>query len=236
MSLKIPFFAAFGLLFVSGLFAQQNKNENFEQLFPYDFQKATRFLTNEKWMDDSIRKHQLNPKEVLAIIFPELIRYNSIQDKIETLTLETLYIQYGKDYANFSIGEFQIKPSFAEKAEIDFLKLYGEKKLREHFNIQSGDTTQSELNRAKRLKRMKGQAGMVNYLCLFWKIMTAKYPAWKNKEEQIKFLASAYNCGYWKPKKKIEAYESKNFFHTGLVITSTKYCYADIAWYFYQLP
>jgi len=36
-------------------------------------------------MDELIRAYGLKPKEVKAVIFPELIRYNAIQDKIENL-------------------------------------------------------------------------------------------------------------------------------------------------------
>ncbi|HEV8515937.1 MAG TPA: hypothetical protein VGQ59_21800 [Cyclobacteriaceae bacterium] len=226
--------AAFGLLFVSTNFAQKQK-ENYSEIFSSDYQRAVKFLQTGKGVDSIIQSHGFIPREVTAIIFPELIRYNSIQDKIETFALETLYVQYGKDYANFSVGEFQIKPSFAERIEIDFLKKFGGKELQKYFQINSSDTIQSQENRSKRLKRIKSKTGMVNYLCLFWELMNSKYFLRKN-EERIRFLATAYNCGYWKSLKDIKSFQSKKFFHTGLSISSTKYNYADIAWYYYQQP
>lgn len=227
--------AALGLLFVSTHFAQKQK-ENFSEIFSGDYQRAIKFLKTEKRIDSIIRSYRFNPKEVTAIIFPELIRYNSIQDKIETFALETLYVQYGKEYANFSVGEFQIKPSFAERLEIDFLKKFGGKELLRHFQINATDTIQSEASRTKRLKRIKSKEGMINYLCLFWKVISTKYPTWKNEEEKIRFFATAYNCGYWKSTTDIESFQSKKFFHTGFSINSTKYKYADIAWYYFQQP
>jgi hypothetical protein len=232
--LKIVFSAAFGLLFVSFCFSQRKQEENYSEIFSKDYHRAIQFLKSERRIDSIVRSHGLNPKEVTAIIFPELIRYNAIQDKIETFALETLYVQYGNAYANFSIGEFQIKPSFAECTEIDFLKKFGAKELLTRFQIKAQDTIENQENRLKRLKRLKDKGGMVNYLCLFWKLMDANYPIWDSEEEKIKFLASAYNCGYWKLKKEIEAYRSKKFFHMGFSATSTKYSYADISWYYFK--
>jgi hypothetical protein len=225
--------AALGLLFVSTNLAQE-REENYSEIFAGDYQRIINYLQTEKGIDSIIRSHQLNPKEVVAVIFPELIRYNSIQDRIETFALETLYVQYGKEYANFSVGEFQIKPFFAERIEIDFMKKFGVKELAFNFQINATDTLQNEETRMKRLKRIKSNTGMTNYLCLFWKVMNANYPTWKREEDKIKFFATAYNCGYWKSRKEIGSFQSKKFFYTGFSITSTKYNYADIAWYYFQ--
>jgi len=235
LALKTILTAAFGLFFVSTNFAQK-REENYSEIFAGNYQQAFKLLQTEKGIDSIIRSHGFNSKQVTAIVFPELIRYNSIRDKIETFALETLYIQYGKEYANFSVGEFQIKPSFAEMIEIDFLKKFGEKESLRHFQIKASDTIQNQENRMKRLKRIKSKTGMIHYLCLFWKVMNGKYPTWKSEEEKIKFLATAYNCGYWKSRKEIESFQSRKFFHTGLSIISTKYNYADIAWYYCQQP
>jgi hypothetical protein len=235
VQLKIIFTAAFGLLFVFVNFAQK-QDENYSEIFSNDYQRAVQFLKKERWMDSVIRSHGLTPKEVIAIVFPELIRFNSIQDKIETFALESLYALHGKDYANFSVSEFQIKPTFAEKIEIDFLKRFGETEVSTHFQVIAADTIQNDENRMNRIRRIKNKGGMINYLCLFWKVMNANYPTWKSEEEKIKFFATAYNCGYWKSRKEIESFQSKKFFHSGFSITSTKYNYANIAWYYFQHP
>ena len=52
-----------------------------------------------------------------AIVFPELMLYNSVKDDIESESLRVLYVQFGKAYADFSVGPFQMKPSFAEEVE-----------------------------------------------------------------------------------------------------------------------
>ncbi len=232
MPAKFIFTAALWLLFVFTLLAQQ-KQEDYSTIFLDDYQKAVRFLRHEKWMVPLIQAHDLNPSEVIAVGFPELVRYNSLQDKIETFALESLYVQYGKEYANFSIGLFQLKPSFVESIEIDFFKLGGAKKLFEEFHIAASDTVKDWEGRFQRLKRMKDKQWLTSYLCLYFKVMEARYPNWRSSEEKIKFFSCAYNCGYWKSKIEIDSFLKKKFFYVGL-LTSKKYCYADIAWYYFQ--
>lgn len=220
--------AALELPFV---FAQAQ--EDYRKIFSADYDKANQFLLDEgKWMDEIIRSFFLKPKEVKAIVFPELIRYNSIQDKIETFALESLYSQHGKAYANFSIGRFQIKPSFAENVEMDFLNLFGESELNSALKIAPNDTIQNSTSRSARLKRIKDKETQLVYVCLFFKMMEKKYPNWRKEEERIKFLASAYNSDYRKSAKEIKEFVSKKFFHTGIT-ASKKYCYADVAWYYF---
>ena len=62
-------------------------------------------------------------KELKAIVFPELIRYNNLFNAIEIESLKYLYVSEGKDYADFSVGYFQMKPSFGEMVEKDALDL-----------------------------------------------------------------------------------------------------------------
>jgi hypothetical protein len=223
---KIIFTAAFGLLFVCAV-----AQENYTKIFDKDYARALQFINEEKWMDQVIISYRLNPKEVKAVVFPELIRYSNLQDKFETFALESLYIQYGKAYANFSIGEFQIKPSFAENIEIDFLKLLGESEI----GVKAKDTIQTISNRSARVKRMKSKREMLNYVCLFFKVMENKYPNWKTSEEKIKFFACAYNFDYRKSEREILSFTPRKFFKTS-IIASTKYCYSDIALFYFSQP
>ncbi|MBS1506984.1 MAG: hypothetical protein JSS79_10070 [Bacteroidetes bacterium] len=220
---RILFSAAFGLLFVCG-FAQ----EDYARIFGRDYQKAVAFFESEKWMNDVIESHHLIPHEVKAIVFPELIRYSALKDKFETFALESLYAQYGKTYANFSIGEFQIKPSFAENIEKDFLILVRENS----FAIHPSDTIQNAANRAARVARLKNKKAMLNYILMFFKVMDKKYPSWKNEADKIKFFACAYNSDYQKSEKEILLYMPKRFF-TASLVSSSKYCYSDISHYYF---
>ena len=64
----------------------------------------------------------------IAVVFPELIRYSALRDKIEITLLKSLYIYKGDDYADFSIGQFQMKPSFAELIHKNVQLLKGQAK------------------------------------------------------------------------------------------------------------
>ena len=53
---------------------------------------------------------------------------------MEITLLKALYINLGEDYANFSIGQFQMKPSFAEsihKQITDYLRVRLRNQFRE---------------------------------------------------------------------------------------------------------
>ena len=73
LALKSILTAALGLLFVSTTLAQE-REENYSEIFAGDYQRVIKYLQTEKGIDSIIRLHQLNPKEVVATIVPELIR------------------------------------------------------------------------------------------------------------------------------------------------------------------
>jgi hypothetical protein len=202
---------------------------NYRQLFQEHYNDALQFLENNPWISDSIQAKGIDPKFALSIIFPELIRYSSIRDKMELSGLFTLYIQYGEKYADFSVGRFQMKPSFAEQLENDanntpevaFTK----------FNVTK--TSQARIERVKRLGEMEGQ---VNYLVLFIRIMEHrnKNIMWDTEIERLMYYATAYNSGYNSGEKKIRDRVGSKMFYTGLLKVDSCYCYGSIARYFYK--
>jgi hypothetical protein len=88
---------------------------NYQEVFGDDWEKALAFESeNRVWMEPLLVKNQISYPLAIAVIFPELVRYSALRDKMEITLLKALYINLGEDYANFSIGQFQMKPSFAE--------------------------------------------------------------------------------------------------------------------------
>jgi len=88
---------------------------NYKDIFGDDWKKAVIFeKENRYWMEPALAENNISYPLAVAVIFPELVRYSALLDKIEITLLKTLYINLGDDYANFSIGQFQMKPSFAE--------------------------------------------------------------------------------------------------------------------------
>ncbi|HHH52335.1 MAG TPA: hypothetical protein ENK91_01635 [Bacteroidetes bacterium] len=67
-------------------------------------------------------KFNVDKDKVLSIVAPEISRWVSFNDYVETKALELLYISKGYEYCNFSIGYFQMKPKFIEDLEEYILK------------------------------------------------------------------------------------------------------------------
>ena len=58
----------------------------------------------------------------VAVVFPELVRYSALMDFMETTAVKALYQQKGVKGADFSIGRFQMKPSFVEDLERQWMR------------------------------------------------------------------------------------------------------------------
>lgn len=165
-----------------------------------------------------------------ATVFPELIRHNKIQNFIETSVLKALYVQYGWNYANFSIGFFQMKPAFAEKLEKEW--------IRKGFPCPGFMTCPSEFIdsaeiRAKRISRLNTLSGQIVYLQMFYKLMECRFSGYgfSTMEEKIRIYATAYNSGTDHSYSQLNRLSGLRQFHTDLFKTPGTICYsyADIA-------
>ncbi|HZL76853.1 MAG TPA: hypothetical protein VFB97_04060 [Bacteroidales bacterium] len=197
---------------------------NYKEVFGNHYQIAEDFITSNRWMADTLKSNGIDPCTGLAIIFPELIRYSSIRDIIETAALKSLYIQYGKNYADFSIGQFQMKPSFAEDIEKEYIRWKGH-------CIEGIDTTSCVASRKERIKRLNSTEGQVRYLCMFIKLMKRNLQQSTRlvKNEEVSLMAAAYNYGFRADIKTLKEISQKRFFYTGIIASETKFNYSDIA-------
>jgi hypothetical protein len=151
--------------------------------------------------------------------------------------LKTLYVQYGDHYANFSIGPFQMKPTFAEQLEKEYCKMMLENDLDA---VCLFDTNPSWKARIKRVERLSALEGQLMYLSLFCEISENRFRNLKfdTPTDRVKFLASAYNSGYHNPVENISLKKKEKHFHTKVIYNpkTEKYCYSDIsAFYFSEL-
>lgn len=225
---KISILAVFLLIIYFGL----AQNSKFKEDYFIKYAEAITYLKNNRWIYDSLCVYQCDPIFSIAISFPEIVRYNSIQNFIETSAIEVLYVQYGKAYANFSIGKFQIKPSFAEELEQDYTQL---PKALPYFKSQFS-STDNIYNRIKRLKRITDEGWQVKYLYMFVEVMNEKYKnkKWASIEEKLAFYATAYNSGYNKSETLIIRELSKFRFYTSVLKSEKLYNYASISVEFYK--
>ena len=206
---------------------KQQQAKDYAQIFGSKYTKAVAFLYRNYWIWDSLKVHQVDPAFAIAIVFPEIIRYSEIKDKIEKGGLFSLYIYYGEKYANFSVGEFQMKPSFARQLEEDLTKL-PRRKAKKYPSI---NTTDIQGVRKERVKRLDDLQWQVRYLAFFVHIMDERYKnrQWTSNAEKLKFYATAYNYGYTRPYNEIYEVINKKYFHLGWATLGERYCYADIS-------
>jgi hypothetical protein len=226
---KLGFLIVLASLFTSEtLNSQKNQHVDYREIFGDRYAEAFDYLHLNPWITSSLVRNKIDPCFGKSIIFPELIRYSNIRDRMEIQALKTLYVQYGQQYANFSVGRFQIKPAFAEKLEADMKVSPG---FKEDALLKNIDTAQTPQARLERIKRLDSEEWQVQYLVWFIKIMDQKHSLITKlePENRIQFYATAYNCGYHYPKKYIEAKMGKKYFHTGVFTYTQKYNYASIS-------
>lgn len=185
-----------------------------------------------------------------AIVFPELIRYSLLQDKMETGAVKALYVTRGSEGCNFSIGRFQMKPSFAEELE----KRWMRSGLARKYNLFF-DTKDSENARRVRISRLYKEEWQCIYIAVFLKMLYLDYGSTDKfgnhsqdgldslpLSEQVRLAATAYNQGCrWVnpgvgPLDELRAKDRLKTFHTAVVPTAKtrRYVYADIALRHYE--
>ncbi|MCQ2137807.1 MAG: hypothetical protein MJY60_03795 [Bacteroidales bacterium] len=180
-----------------------------------------------------------------SVIFPELIRYSLFQDRMETGSVKSVYVSRGSAGCDFSIGRFQMKPSFVEELEKRWMRSDLPRKYDLYF-----DTKDSQMARRVRISRMEKEEWQCIYLAVFLKLLWLDYGSFdKNGEqtqegidalplkEQLRLAATAYNRGCrwvnpgYGPLDEILDKSHEKHFHTAFVATSRtkRYVYADVA-------
>jgi hypothetical protein len=216
------------ILFAGITYSQQ---EDYKSIFGDDWNKAELFIKdNEAWMAKLSRKYDVPYKVAVAVIFPELIRYSAILDKMETAILKTLYINLGEDYADFSIGHFQMKPSFAESVNKMIPLLNG--RIITWFNNRYRNDYLKEFRR-QIVQDLENPENQYIYLLAFIRICETRYNLVNLDEtNRIKFLATAYNYSFQKNYHEVYEMMDKKFFNTGL-LKGEYYSYSDISVYWF---
>jgi hypothetical protein len=202
----------------------------YREIFGSRYEEALSFIDQHDRFDSIFRAENISPHFIFSLVFPELIRYSAIRDQLEIASLFTLYIQFGSGYANFSIGPFQIKPSFALQIERDYSQLNNAK-------MDAFDISDTPSARKERIKRLNSGDWQAIYLILFVRIMDEKYKTvkWDTEKARMVFYAKAYNCGYYKTRDEIETISKQNSFHINPFSDSEeRYSYAQIAEEFYS--
>lgn len=202
---------------------------NYQKAFGDDWTQAEQFAREHhaEWKQE-FDLFGVDARLAEAIVFPELIRYSRWQDEIETAAVNGLYVLQGTSGANFSIGRFQMKPSFAEEVEAAWNQSALAKEYGFVFNLQDG--VEARRSRIRRLSSMQGQC---RYLAIFVRLQFLRHPQLLQLElrEQVGMLATIYNRSFSTTWEQVCQLRHQKHFHTDIIITrhTKRYCYADIA-------
>jgi hypothetical protein len=220
------------LLFVCQAVPCPSQAIDYREVFGDDWIKAEKFeKENRIWMEPLLAKNHISYPLAIAVVFPEMVRYSALRDKMEITLLKALYINLGDDYANFSVGHFQMKPSFAETI---YHQVPGVTGRLSGINFKN----RSEFSDIKDFRKsivtdLENPGTQLNYLIAFIKICEKNYRINRRGETaRLRFLATAYNYGINKTAGQIESMTDKKFFNTKLFKTEN-YSYADVALFWY---
>jgi hypothetical protein len=164
----------------------------------------------------------------MAVVFPELSRYSYIRDVAETAVQEFSYILNGN--ANFSLGKFQMKPSFAVMIENDADE-YCRVRYPQLF-VRGNDEQGS---RWLRIQRLKNTSRQIEYFAVFLCIMDSRFPGMRQDPYlMVRIFAAAYNAGYQKTFEELEAVSRISFFPYGRMGIGEQYSYCEISLDYYK--
>lgn len=207
---------------------------NPEQYFGDSYVDALNYCKTHKDDFNRIEKDfSIDQQLASAIVFPEFIRYNRFRDFAETSALELLYIKHGKEVADFSIGRFQMKPSFIETMEALVQK---DSTLIDEFNnVVNYTTTDNTEIRKTRLDRLKSEEWQFQYLACFIKLAEKAYSNYidENTEQRLLILSSAYNRGFGATYNEIKILSENKTFPYGNKHFG-RYSYYDVAKYYHS--
>jgi len=220
-------------LFVASTNFLQSQSLNYAEIFGDDWNKALIFESeNRSWMAPLLAGNDIPYYLAIAVIFPELVRYSALRDKMEITVLKALYINLGDEYANFSVGRFQMKPSFATMIREQSSVFLG-RKSGSLFKLGLENDDIQDF-RKQIIAELEDPQTQFTYLIAFLKICEKKYRLnRKDEPARIKFLSTAYNYGIDKTATRIDSMISRKFFNTRLFSTEN-YSYADVSIYWYN--
>jgi hypothetical protein len=223
----------FAVFFIISSFQITAQELNPKEYFGDSYTEAVSYCQSQKQTINSLFiQYGISPEEAISIVFPEIIRYNRFSDFAETAALEVAYVQAGKNVADFSIGHFQMKPSFVESIERELLNY---KDLLQKFKevIVYVPNRSNEFIRSERIERLKQEAWQLKYLACFIRLAEKRFAKeLSNKpQERLMILSSAYNKGLNSNYEELKILSEKKTFPYGKSITG-RFSYFDVANYF----
>jgi hypothetical protein len=226
------------LLAAAGFFTAQARAaraEDYAAIFGGKYADAEQFLRQNAWIAGALQLPANDMRIAVAVVFPEIIRFSALEDDIQVRGLKVLYVQYGRAYTDFSVGRFQMKPSFVEHLEEDYGRLFTDSE-KAVIGISAFERADTSRLREKRVRRLDDISWQVRYLRLFMLVMEKRYgkAAMGGLEDRLRFYATAYNVGYLSGESALRQKMGKRRFHVALMFPTVTYNYADVALFFFR--
>ncbi len=203
--------------------------------YKHDISHAVQLLKKEqKTIDRIAANYDCQKVEVLSIVFPEIIRYSIFKDFFETKVLEQLYVLKGAEWADFSIGIFQMKPSFVE--DLEYHVHYMPELKADFQEVIDYDATSEESIRLERVERLKSFEWQLKYAFCYYYIMQKCYEGhqFENDDARLRFFATAYNFGFTKSFDEIEAWMNEKAFPYGKKFNAEQFAFCELSAAFYK--
>jgi hypothetical protein len=208
----------------------------YDKIFSYGYDDALIYLKKNREIINQVFNEDNDEKSImLSVVFPEIVKYSFLIDYFQKTATELIYIKYGKEKADYSIGRFQMKPSFIEKLESYIRK--SPALSDEYSGIIYYSTDDKRDIRKIRMQRLNTLEWQLYYLKCFFAIMNEKFGhiQWNNKTAKIRFYAAAYNHDFYHAnKKEIERWIDRRTFPYGVNSDKEQYAYSKISAYFYK--
>lgn len=143
---------------------------------------------------ESLLGNKENASLAISVVLPELSQFTSAEDYIQSRMMFILYIHYG--LGNFSIGAFQMKPSFAQQIENI---VANDRKLLSQFKDLIIEDSNPSTVRHERIKRLCSLKWEIKYLAAFYKIAEHKIKGWPLAKtsiiKKLQYISTLYNGG-----------------------------------------
>lgn len=208
---------------------------DFQQQFDAEIKQALKIVKQqESQICVAANHYELPSAEVMAMVFPELVRYSYFRDFFETTALEIIYVNLGSREADFSIGQFQMKPSFVEKLE-KTVSTYPIAFEKFQFLAEYTETDARDIRKA-RIQRLKSSYWQIQYAFAFYAVCEACFfdQCFRNQAEKVAFYATAYNLGFDVTVKEIKEWMPVKAFPYGRKYKGGQWAYSELAGNYFQ--
>ena len=232
MKKKIWIFALLISILSPCFLSAQESLCSYAEVFEKEFYQAMDFSDKIKKILSDKGLSEYDPDFVVAVVFPELMRYSQFSDAIEKKIDQMLHL-FSNELNSCSIGPMQMKPFFAITLE---RLLHADSELAQKFSVidfnGKGDSVSQRMNRIERLRNLDTQ---IYYLLAFIELCTKQYNlADAPVEYRVKIISTAYNSGIGFSLKTLEEKSQVKSFPQGSRSGYSHWVYWHLGYDYYK--